>query len=139
MPDPWLARTEFLKNPEGARRIIAAVDKASAILKNNRPLADDIMSKQLMLSRDMAHEIIDHMLFPTPEEQYSATYGLSLNPKAVKEGTGLTGALNQITHFLSVNGKISKSPPDMRARVDPVPLHLYMQANDDRKNTRLNS
>src|SRR3546814_8147713 len=63
MPDPWLARTEFLKNPEGARRIIAAVDKASAILKKNRPLRKALLSNNQMLSPNWAPEIITNRLF----------------------------------------------------------------------------
>lgn len=128
MPDPWLARSEFLQNPEGARRIIAAVDKASAILKSDRSLADTIMAEQLMLSKDMAHEIIDHMVFPTPEQQYDLSYGLSLNPQSVKAGTGLVGSLNQVATFLAEKGKIDKSPPDMKNRVDPEPLHRFMES-----------
>src|SRR3546814_15461204 len=67
MPDPWLARTEFLKNPEGARRIIAAVYKSSAIPQNNRQTAAALLSTKTMLTRHMAHKIIHQMIYPSPD------------------------------------------------------------------------
>jgi taurine transport system substrate-binding protein len=129
MPDPWLARTEFLANPEGAKRILKATEMAYKIFKEKPQRAAEILAKTLNTDLDSAKEIIGRIYYPSIDEQHDPYSTLSINPYAVKANKGLADALNQIAAFLASKGKI-KNPPDMRERVASEPLDQYIQARN---------
>ena len=123
MPDPYLARVEWLKNPEGAVRMLEATQMASEIIRNDKSRAATIMAQALEMKIEDAEEVIDRLYYPTVEEQAKPSHPLSLHPDAVAKNEGLVGALTEIAEFLHGKGRI-ETVPNMAERVDSTPLML---------------
>jgi len=126
-PDLWAVRREWAeKNPEALGRFIRAMDMGLRTVREKPDLAIQLVSEKLSISREMATEIVQQIVYPTLTEQVSPDYVLSLTKGFPAGDAGVTKVLKEGGAFLKEQGLIP-TVPQMDRLINPVPAQTYVK------------